>query len=39
MYDTLLVDAQPDTKPMTYYIDSPDDIDDRFDGISYNKGM
>lgn len=31
-------DAQQKSHPMTYYVESPDDIEDIFDMISYSKG-
>jgi hypothetical protein len=33
----LEVDGKPQ-RPMTYYVEEPDDIDDLFDWIAYEKG-
>lgn len=38
MHPVLSVDAQPDVVPITFYVDTPDEIDNKFDGTSYNKG-
>lgn len=37
VHPVLEVDGNPQ-RPMTYYVESPDDIDDLFDWIAYEKG-
>lgn len=35
----LHIDAQSDSRPMTHYVESPEDIESIFDDITYSKGM
>jgi aminopeptidase N len=32
-------DANPSIRPMTYYVESPERIDNLFDNVAYSKGM
>lgn len=38
LHPILRDDAQPDTEPMTLYVEDPDGIQKRFGDISYSKG-
>lgn len=38
LQQALRFDAQPTTHPMTYYVESPIDVENIFDKISYEKG-
>lgn len=32
------VDADPDIRPMSFYVESPENIEELFDNIAYSKG-
>lgn len=38
VHPVLETDANPNIRPMTYYVESPQRIDNLFDSIAYSKG-